>query len=109
VIRVRVISNEIGDDGQLIDRLAAAFEVRGQDLAVTEGDAQFVPIGMPVFSERYGGLIDFDVDGEEWARSLPSAYRNGAIAVTVEDTAEPSVSASDVQHAYAGAHAHRAR
>ncbi len=26
---------------------------------------------MPVYSERYGRLIGFDTDGEEWARTCP--------------------------------------
>jgi hypothetical protein len=44
---------------------------------------------MPVYSERYGRMIDFDTDGEEWARNLPSAYRNGAMSVAVEEIIEP--------------------
>ncbi len=91
MIKVSVFTNEIRPDGELVDRLAVAFEVRGQELTVTEGSARFAQIGMPVFSERYGRLIDFDTDGEEWARNLSSAYRNGAVNVDAEELPEPAV------------------
>lgn len=89
MIRVSIFTNEIHPDGELVDRLAAAFEVRGQELDVTDGSERFVQIGMPVYSERYGRLIDFDTDGEEWARNLRGAYRNGAVSVSVEEISEP--------------------
>jgi hypothetical protein len=85
MIQVSIYTNEIRSDGQLVDRLAATFEVWGQDLKFIEGSEEFVQIGIPVFSERYGNLIDFDTDGEEWARNLPSAYRNGAVTVAAEE------------------------
>lgn len=88
MIRLSISTNEIGAEGELIEHFVAACEIRGQEVTMTGGDEQFVPIGMPVFSERYDRLIDFDLDGEEWARNLPRAYRNGAIAVTVEDLTE---------------------
>ena len=47
---------------------------------------------MPVYSERYNRLIDFDTDGEEWARNLPTAYRNGAVYVYAEEVLEPAAS-----------------
>lgn len=93
MIKVSVFTNEIRPDGELVDRLAATFEVRGQELTVTDGDARFIQVGMPVHSERYGRLIDFDTDGEEWARNLPTAYRNGAVNVHVEEV-EPATSIS---------------
>jgi hypothetical protein len=89
MIRLSIFSNEITPRGELIDRLAAAVQIKGQELDVTEGSARHVQIGMPVYSERYGRLIDFDTDGEEWARNLPSAYRNGAVSVTAEEIIEP--------------------
>ena len=85
MIQVRIYANEIRSDGELVDRLAAAFEVRGQEIKFTNGSPEFVQIGIPVYSERYGGLIDFDKDGEEWARGLPGAYRNGAVSVSAEE------------------------
>ena len=84
MVRVNIFTNEISPDGEQTDRLAAAFEVHGQDLTLTEGEGRYVQVGIPVYSEFYGQQIDFDTDGEEWARNLPSAYRNGAIAVEVE-------------------------
>lgn len=69
------------------------FEVHGQELTVTDGDARFIQVGIPVYSEHYGRLIDFDTDGEEWARNLPTAYRNGAVNVQVEEV-EPATSIS---------------
>jgi len=92
MIHLSIFTNEISPDGELVDRLAAACEVRGQQLELTDGDARFIQVGMPVFSERYNALIDFDTDGEEWARNLPSAYRNGAVTVTAEETPEPASS-----------------
>jgi hypothetical protein len=94
MVEVSVFTNEIRPDGELVDRLAAAFEVRGQKLTVTDGNARFVQVGMPVYSERYGRLIDFDTDGEEWARNLPAAYRNGAVNMHAEEIAEPAVQVS---------------
>lgn len=109
MIRLNIFTNEIGPEGELVDRLAAACEVRGQELAIVDGDPEFVPIGMPVFSEHYGGLIDFDIDGEEWARNLPSAYRNGAVTVTVEEIPEQASAAPEREPAYAVAHAYAYR
>ncbi|MGD0084438.1 MAG: hypothetical protein ABSD78_14765 [Acidimicrobiales bacterium] len=85
MIRVSIYTNDIRPDGQLVDRLAATFVVWGQDLKFIEGSEDIVQVGIPVFSERYGRLIDFDTDGEEWARNLPSAYRNGAVSVAAEE------------------------
>ena len=84
MIQVSIYTNEIRD-GQLVDRLAASFEVWGQELKFIEGSEEFVQVGIPVFSERYGELIDFDTDGEEWARNLPTAYRNGGVFVAAEE------------------------
>jgi hypothetical protein len=94
MIKVSIFTNEIRPDGELVDHLAAAFEVREQELTLTDGDARFIQIGMPVYSERYGRLIDFDTDGEEWARNLPTAYRNGAVNTYAEEVLEPAASVS---------------
>ncbi|MGO9322539.1 MAG: hypothetical protein ACLQBY_17310 [Solirubrobacteraceae bacterium] len=90
MVKVSAFTNEIRPDGELVDHLAAAFEVRGQELTVTDGNARFIQAGMPVYSERYGRLIDFDTDGEEWARNLSSAHRNGAVNMCAEEVAEPA-------------------
>lgn len=90
MIRLSIFSNEISPRGELVDRLAAAVQIKGQELDVTAGSARHVQIGMPVYSERYGRMIDFDTDGEEWARNLPSAYRNGAVSVTAEEIIAPA-------------------
>jgi hypothetical protein len=94
MIKVSVFTNEIQPDGELVDRLAAAFEVRGRELTVTHGNARFLQVGMPVYSERHGRLIDFDTDSEEWARNLPTAYRNGAVNTYAEEIAEPVAASS---------------
>ncbi|MGA2454386.1 MAG: hypothetical protein ABSG93_12785 [Solirubrobacteraceae bacterium] len=94
MIKVNVFTNEIDPDGELVDCLAATFEVREQELTVTDGDARLIQVGIPVYSERYGRLIDFDTDGEEWARNLPSAYRNGAVNVQADEVSEPLVGSS---------------
>lgn len=94
MVKISLITNEIRPDGEFVDRLAAAFEVCGQQLTPAEGDARFIQVGIPVYSERYGRLIDFDTDGEEWARNLPSAYRNGAISVVVHEDVQPTKSRS---------------
>jgi hypothetical protein len=90
MVSVSVFTNEIDSSGHLVERLAAAFQVDGQELEITEGDLRYVQLGMPVYSDRYGRLIDFETDGEEWARNLPSAYRNGAIGAQVEEVRTPS-------------------
>jgi hypothetical protein len=87
VISVSIYTNEIDSRGHLVEHHAATFRVSGQEFEITEGDPRYVQLAMPVYSERYGGLIDFDTDGEEWARNLPSAYRNGAVGVQVEEVA----------------------
>jgi len=92
MIRLRIFINEIGPDGELTERLAAELDVRGQQLEFTAGDSRLVQVGMPVYSAKYGRLIDFDTDGEEWARNLPSAYRSGALYVTAEEVADPGAS-----------------
>jgi hypothetical protein len=92
MIRVNIFTNEDGsEDGEGVDRgkPVAVFEVRGQELDVIEGSARFIRVGMPVYSERYGRPIDFDTDGEEWARMLPSAYGEGEVSATVEEIVEP--------------------
>jgi hypothetical protein len=90
MVHVSIFTNEILPDGELVDRLAAMFEVDGQELEITEGNPRFVQVGMPVYSDRYGRMIDFDTDGEEWARNLPRAYHNGALSVQVEEAKEVS-------------------
>ncbi len=106
MIKVNIFTNEIRDDGELVDILAATFEVRGQQLELTEGDPRFVQIGMPVYSERYDRMIDFDTDGEEWARKLPSAYRNGAVSASAEEVLDPRAATLEMGYAGgAGAHA----
>jgi hypothetical protein len=90
VVRLNILTNEIRPDGELIDRLAASIEVRGQELVLAEGSLRFLQVGMPVYSERYNRLIDFDTSREEWARHLPSTYRNGAVNVTAEEITTPS-------------------
>ncbi len=90
MIKVNIFTNEIRPDGELVDRLAATFQVRGQELTVTDGNARLLQVGIPVYSERYGRLINFDTDGEEWARNLPSAYRNGAATIRVDEVTEPA-------------------
>lgn len=90
MVKVNIITNEIRPDGEFVDSLAATFQVRGQELTVTDGNARFLQVGIPVYSERYGRLIDFDTDGEEWARNLPSAYRNGAVTMRVDEVTEPA-------------------
>jgi hypothetical protein len=99
MIRLNIFTNEIRPDGELVDRLAVAIEVRGQELVLTEGEMRFLQVGMPVYSERYNRMIDFDTDGEEWARSLPSAYRNGAVNVSAEEVVEPVASPSTAHRA----------
>jgi len=90
MILLHIFTNEILPDGELVDHLAAVFEVHGQKLTLTKGDARFIQRGMPVYSERYDQLIDFHTDGEEWARNLPTAYRNGAVNVYAEEVLEPA-------------------
>lgn len=101
MVRVSIFSNEIGAGGELVDRLAAVFEVRGQELTVVEGNGRWVQVGMPVYSERHGRLIDFDTDGEEWARNLPRAYRNGAVAAEAEEIVEKADTAHSAESAAA--------
>jgi hypothetical protein len=62
--------------------------VRGQQLELLEGEGRFVRTAMPVYSERYGEMIDFNTDGEEWARCLPTACRNGSISAEAEEIVE---------------------
>jgi hypothetical protein len=99
MVRVRVTSNEISPEGDLVEHLAAAFEVRGQDVLITEGDERHVQLGLSVYSDLYGRQIEFDTDGEEWARNLPNAYRNGAIFAEAETVAHESGSAQDASAA----------
>ncbi len=94
MIRLNILTNEIRPDGELINRLAVTVEVTGQKLNFTAGDPRFLQVGMPVYSERYRRLIDFDTDGEEWARNLPSAYRNGAVNVSAVELVGPVASPS---------------
>lgn len=85
MIKVSVFANEIHPDGELVDQLAATFEVDRQTLTVTVGNPRLIQAGIPVYSERHERLIDFDTDGEEWARSLPAAYRGGAVNAHAEE------------------------
>lgn len=101
MVRVSIFRNEIVADGELVDRLAMVFEVRGQELTVVEGEGRWVQVGMPVYSERHGRLIDFDTDGEEWARNLPRAYRNGAVAAEAEEVVEKASAARSAEGASA--------
>lgn len=91
MVRVSIFTAASRPDSDCADRKpVAVFEVRGQALDVIEGSARFVEVGKPVYSERYGRPIDFDTDGEEWARELPSAYGTGEVSVIVEEIVEPT-------------------
>jgi hypothetical protein len=109
MVRVSVFTNEIAPDGELVDHLAATFQVNGQELEITEGDPRFVQMGMPVYSDRYDEMIDFDTDGEEWARNLPRAYRNGALTVQVAEVPAWRETLTAPAHALARAVARMAR
>jgi hypothetical protein len=87
MIQVQLYSNEIGQGGELLEHLAASFTVSGQEIKVTGGNPRYIQLGIPVYSRRYGGLIDFDRDGEEWARNLAAAYRNGAVSAVAQEVA----------------------
>ena len=92
MVRVTLVTNEIRPSGELVDHIAVTFDVDGHELTVVEGDPRYIQVGLPVYSERYGRLIDFSEDGEEWARNLGRAYQNGALAVSVEELApQPEV------------------
>jgi hypothetical protein len=87
MITVTVFTTHL-HNGEFSERLAARFTVRGQQLELLEGVGRFVRTAMPVYSERYGEMIDFNTDGEEWARCLPTACRNGSISAESEETVE---------------------
>jgi hypothetical protein len=87
MIQVSIYTTQILE-GELSQRLGARFTVRDQEIELLEGDGRLVQVGLPVFSERYGRQIDFDADGEEWARNLPYAYRNGSISAESEEIVE---------------------
>jgi hypothetical protein len=80
----------------------ARLRVDGQELTI-DGNERYVQVGMPVYSPRHRRLIDFDTDPEEWVRNLPSAYRNGATYVEVEDTATEAAMLTERSLAYAHA------
>jgi len=91
MVKGSIYISESDETGQSLDRLAATFQVDGQQLTI-DGEERYLQVGIPVYSARYDRLIDFDTDGEEWARNLPSAYRNGTTYVAVQDdTAEASM------------------
>ncbi len=48
-----------------------------------EGDRNVLDFDMPVVSLRTGDQVRFEDDREEWARSLPTAYRTGDVIVNV--------------------------
>lgn len=106
MIRLSIFRNEISPSGKLVDHLAATVQISGQELDVTAGSARYVQVGLPVYSERYGRLIDFDTNGEEWARNLPSAYRNGAVNVTAEEIIDKQFSVRRARRAPALADRH---
>lgn len=48
-----------------------------------EGDRNVLDFDTPVVSLRTGDQVRFEDDHEEWARSLPTAYRTGDVIVNV--------------------------
>jgi hypothetical protein len=54
------------------------------------GNASWIDFAFKPVSANLGRLVSFQDDAEEWARSLPSAYENSPLEVTVlKDTGAP--------------------
>lgn len=96
MIHVDIYTETLSRDGQAHELLAAALTVDGHDLIFNGGDAQHVNLGLPVYSDKRERLITFEDDPEEWARLLPTAYRNGAVrAEAKEIIVAPGTEASE--------------
>lgn len=86
MIQVEIALHELSADrSEIHERLGARFRVDGQSLSMLEGDPRWVQQEMAVPSERYGRMIHFDEDAEEWARNLPRIYRSGAVSARSEE------------------------
>lgn len=60
----------------------AQLRVDGGDYDIAD-DHGVIDLRMPLVSLRTGGEVRFEDDHEEWARSLPTAFRTGDLIVRV--------------------------
>jgi hypothetical protein len=72
------------------------------------GDQNVLDFDMPVVSLRTGGQVRFEDDHEEWARSLPTAYRTGDVIVNVLHDDNP-IRDDELAQAEVGVERHRVR
>jgi hypothetical protein len=73
-----------------------------------EGDGKVLDFDMPVVSLRTGDQVRFEDDHEEWARSLPTAYRTGDVIVNVLHDDNP-IRDDELAQAEVGVERHQVR
>lgn len=73
-----------------------------------EGDRNVLDFDMPVVSLRTGDQVRFEDDPEEWARSLPTAYRTGDVIVNVLHDDNP-IRDDELAQAEVGVERHQVR
>jgi len=66
-----------------------SLEVQADQPPRVAGDSALLDLDMPVVSLRTGETIRFTEHPEDWARSLPLAYRAGDLVAVVVTDDEP--------------------
>lgn len=98
----------VGEHGQEPEwRPLVRLRVDRDDVQV-EGDRDVLDFDMPVVSLRTGDQVRFENDPEEWARSLPTAYRTGDVIVNVLHDDNPT-RAEELARAEVGVERHQVR
>ena len=79
-LEILTASGQHGEEAEW--RPLAHLRVDGRNVEVT-GERSVLDFTMPVVSLRTGDKVRFEDDHEEWARSLPTAFRTGDVIVRV--------------------------
>ena len=91
MVEVEILAPTYNEESQTVAWQGVAL-VRAVASDVTIYGDQSVLQPIRVMSITHGKSIDIDEDAEEWARSLPDAYRAGdLVAVVLHDDSPPVV------------------
>jgi hypothetical protein len=86
-LEILMASDQHGDEAIWEPLVRLRVEARSVD--IVSGDRGVVDFTMPVVSLRTHDQVSFEDDPEEWARSLPTAFRTGDVMVRILDDTDP--------------------
>jgi len=93
MVALEIRSPRFDHDRDTVDWQAVAWlQVHGQDYELADPSG-VVDLSLPVLNLRTGEKLTFAEEPEEWARSLPTAYRGPELIAVIVDDDNPIPSA----------------